>query len=39
MANRFHGNSYDDVGVDFVDVAASMVRSHFHYLFPFFSIN
>ncbi|XP_051187965.1 uncharacterized protein [Lolium perenne] len=24
MANRFHGNSYDDVGVDFVDVAASM---------------
>ncbi|XP_047071832.1 uncharacterized protein LOC124680836 [Lolium rigidum] len=24
MANRFHGNSYDDIDVDFVDVAASM---------------
>ncbi|KAM0908045.1 hypothetical protein ACQ4PT_015715 [Festuca glaucescens] len=27
MANRFHGNSYDDNGADFVDVAAPMVHN------------
>jgi hypothetical protein len=40
MANRFHGNSYDDNDADFVDAAASKVRSYLHVTYlPYLSRN